>query len=90
MVAHYIMKPPQIRKGDKVRVIGIPPDLNDSAGIGTPEVFASAVGKRFHVHDISEHGLLELHLRGDRNEAKRLGSGLHVIWIEPQLVEKTL
>ena len=62
-----------IKGGDKVRVIRVPPSLDDKAGIGTPRVFGAALGKTFHVQEISEHGLLELHLResGERSKAPR-------------------
>jgi hypothetical protein len=83
-----MVNPREIQKGDMVRVVRIPPNLDDRADIGTPQVFSSAVGKTFHVQEISEHGLLELHLRADRKEAKRLGSGVDIIWIEPEFVEK--
>jgi hypothetical protein len=76
------------KAGDRVRVIRVPPALDDKAGIGTRRVFAAALGKTFHVAEISEHGLLELHLRDSGREAKRLGNGAHIIWIEPEFVEK--
>jgi hypothetical protein len=83
-----MVKPRAIHKGDMVRVVRVPPDLDDRAGIGTPQVFGSAVGKTFHVQEISEHGLLELHVQAGGKEAKRLGSGVDIIWIEPEFVEK--
>jgi hypothetical protein len=82
------MKPSEIRTGDVIRVIASPADLRDSAGIGTPQVFQSALGKTFQVREISEHGLLELHLRDDGSEAMELGSDVHIIWIEPEFVER--
>jgi hypothetical protein len=82
------MKSRAIKKGDLVRIIRIPSDLDDRAGIGTPQVFGSAMGKTFHVQEISERGLLELHVRSRGREAKRLGSGIDIIWIEPEFVEK--
>ena len=69
-------------------IIRVPPDLDDKAGIGTPRVFAAALGRTFRVQEISEHGLLELHLRESGREAKRLGIGAHIIWIEPEFVQK--
>jgi hypothetical protein len=55
-----MVKPREIRRGDIVRVTRIPPDLDDRAGIGTPQVFESAVGKTFRVEGIGEYGHLEL------------------------------
>jgi hypothetical protein len=59
-----MVKPRNIEVGDTVRVIAIPPDLHDSAAIGTPEVFAAAVGKTFRVEGIGEYGHLELIVSG--------------------------
>jgi len=55
-----MVKPREIRKGDMVRVIGIPTNLRDRSGIGTPLVFESALGKTFRVEGIGEYGHLEL------------------------------
>jgi hypothetical protein len=82
------MKPGKFRTGDMILVIAVPADLLDSAGIGTPQIFKSALGKTFHVREIGEQGFLELHLRNDGSEATQLGSGVHIIWIEPEFVEK--
>jgi hypothetical protein len=62
--------------GDMVKVIKIPPDLHDAASIGTPEVFARALGKTFRVEGIGEYGHLEL-----------VVSQRDSIWIEPEFVE---
>ena len=67
------MKPREIRKGDMVRVIGIPGNLHERAGIGTPRVFESALGKTFRVEGIGEYGHLEL-----------VVSCSDTIWIEPE------
>ena len=71
-----MVKPREIRKGDMVRVIGIPANLHDRAGIGTPRVFESALGKTFRVEGIGEYGHLEL-----------VVSRSDTIWIEPEFVE---
>ena len=80
-----MMKRREIRKGDMVRVVGIPPDLDDRAGIGTADVFESALGRTFRVEAIAQYGHLELvvHQTGT-------GSGYtsDTIWIEPEFVEK--
>jgi hypothetical protein len=81
-----MVAPHEIRKGDMVRVIGIPPGLNDSAGIDTPQVFESALGKTFHVEGISEHGHLELVVAEHHPSADVYESD--TIWIEPQFVER--
>jgi hypothetical protein len=79
-----MVKPRAIRKGDMVRVIGIPPDLHDSARIGTPQVFRSALGKTFRVEGINERGYLEL-VVGEGSDDRNYFSD--TIWIEPEFVE---
>ena len=69
-------KPHEFRVGDTVKVVGIPPNLHDAAGIGTPDVFRKAVGKTFRVEALGEYGHLELII-----------SGSDTIWIEPEFVE---
>jgi hypothetical protein len=71
------MKPSEIRTGDVIRVIAIPAELRDSAGIRTPQVFRSALGKTFHVREISEHGLLEF--ISEMTAARRCSSALMFI-----------
>jgi hypothetical protein len=66
----------QFKVGDLVRIVRIPPDLHDAAGIGTPEVFADAVGKTFRIEGFGEYGHLELTV-----------SASDTIWIEPEFVE---
>ena len=77
-------QPKKFKVGDMVRVVKIPSDLDDRAGIGTPQVFEAALGKTFRVEDISEHNLLELivaerHPSPDTYESD-------TIWIEPEFV----
>ena len=61
--------------GDKIRVVKIPPNLTDSAKIGTPAVFKRALGKTFRVMGFGRYGHLELEV------TKR-----DTIWIEPEFV----
>jgi hypothetical protein len=68
-----MVKPREIRKGDMVRVIGVPANLHDRAGIAA---FESALGKTFRVEEIGEYGHLE-----------PVVSFSDTIWIEPEFVE---
>jgi hypothetical protein len=83
-----MVKPRETRfkVGDLIRVVQIPTDLHDAAGIDTPEVFQIALGKTFRVEGFDEHGHLELVV------AEHKASGGHyasdTIWIEPEFVEK--
>jgi hypothetical protein len=78
-------KPHTFKVGDIVRVVKVPPSLHDAAGIGTPEVFADAVGKTFRIEGFSEYGHLELFVRRDGTADD--GHPLDSIWIEPGFVE---
>lgn len=77
--------PHRFEVGDLVRITKIPPDLQDAAGIGTPAVFASALGKTFRVEGLDMHGHLELVVR--QNAAAENLFTSDTIWIEPELVE---
>lgn len=63
----------------------VPPGLHDAAGIGTPEVFANAVGKTIRIEGFGEYGHLELFVR--RGDAADDSHPLDSIWIEPEFVE---
>jgi len=54
-----MVKPHQFRIGDLVKVVQIPPDLDDAAGIGTPELFQRVVGKTLRIDGFGEYGHLE-------------------------------
>ena len=52
---------PHAFKGrDMVGIMKVPPGLREEAGIGTPDVFASAVGLVFRIDGFDEYGHLEL------------------------------
>jgi hypothetical protein len=65
----------RFRVGDWVKVVGIPSDLKDPAGIGTPKVFERAKGRTFRIEGFDPYGKIELVV------TKR-----HTIWIEPDFV----
>jgi hypothetical protein len=70
-----IKKCTHLKIGDRVKIVKIPEDLVDSAKIGTPQVFARALGKTFVVCGFGDYGHVEL------NVTKR-----DTIWIEPEFV----
>jgi hypothetical protein len=76
----------QFKVGDLIRVVRIPTDLHDAAGIGTPEVFQRALGKTFRIEGFDEHGHLELVVA--EHKASREHFASDTIWIEPEFVEK--
>lgn len=70
--------------GDLVRVEGLPSDLGDIAGIGTPQVFEQALGKTFRVQGFNVLGHLELVVAEQHPSAHTYQSD--TIWIEPKFV----
>ena len=77
--------PHKFEVGDLVRITKLPPDLHDAADIGTPGVFASALGQTFRVEGFGEYGHLELVVRERATADNTFDSD--TIWIEPEFVE---
>jgi hypothetical protein len=74
------------RVGDLIRVVKIPSDLHDAAGIGTPDVFRRALGRTFRIEGFDKYGHLELVVAERKASEDRYTSD--TIWIEPGFVEK--
>lgn len=70
---------------DMVTVTQAPPELNDAAAIGTPELFGRVVGKTLRVDGFGRYGHLELNVLDDGSQAP--DSCHHTIWIEPEFVK---
>ena len=80
-----MVKPHQFRIGDLVKVVQIPLELNDAAGIGTSELFQRVVGKTLRIDGLGEYGHLELNVLDDGSQAPDYCH--HTIWIEPKFVQ---
>jgi hypothetical protein len=80
-----MVKPHQFRIGDLVKVVQIPPDLNDAAGICTPELFQRVVGKTLRIDGFGRYGHLELNVLDDASQAPDYCH--QTIWIEPEFVK---
>jgi len=65
----------KLQVGGFVKIIKIPSDLTDAAEIGTPKVFARALGKVFKIAGFDRYGYVELKV--GKNDT---------IWIEPEFV----
>jgi hypothetical protein len=76
----------QVKVGDLIRVVQLPADLHDAAGIGTPEVFQRALGKTFRIAGLDDRGHLELVVAEHKTSEETCSSD--TIWIEPGFVEK--
>jgi hypothetical protein len=71
-----------LKIGDKVRVIGVPPELPEGGEIKTRLLFEAGVGMIFPVAGFNGH-LLELEVGEVRGQLPCIDS----IWIEPEFVE---
>ena len=80
-----MVKSHQFRVGDLVTVMQVPPDLDDSAGIGTPEIFQRALGKTLRIDGFGRYGHLELNVLDGGSQAPDYCH--HTIWIEPEFVK---
>ena len=75
--------------GEWVRVIGVPPGIRDDEELKTRALFDNCIGKSFRIEEI-EHvdglaqPLAELHV-GDLSERE---PSLEVIWVEPEYLER--
>jgi hypothetical protein len=78
-------KKPQFKAGDFVRLVKIPSDLTDSAGIDTPGAFARALNGTFRVEGIDKNGYLELVVAERWPTPTTYESD--TIYIEPEFVE---
>jgi hypothetical protein len=80
-----MVKPHQFRVGDLVKVVQVPPDLHDAAGIGTPQLFQRVLGKTLRIDGFGRYGHLELNVLDDGSQAPDYCH--HTIWIEPEFVQ---
>ena len=71
-----------MKAGDKVRITGLPPGLQDNE-MRTKEILELCLGRVFPIVDFDDYGLLELHV----GEVVGEPDYMHSIWIEPEFVE---
>lgn len=64
--------------GDRVKIVNLPPDLDDKPDMDTSGVFQRALGKTFRIEGTNDIGWLELEV-----------TKLDTIWIEPEFVTLT-
>jgi len=77
-----------MRAGDKVKVVGIPPDATDDEELQTRSLFEKCLGKTFEVIEVSTvEGLMQplamLFVGSVAGEAP----SMHSIWVEEQYLE---
>jgi hypothetical protein len=76
--------------GDKVKVVGIPPDVHDEDDLKTRSLFEKCMGKIFHVEGLEKvEGMDHPLVRLDVGHVVGKNSWEHTIWVEPEFVELT-
>jgi hypothetical protein len=74
--------------GDKVKVVGIPPDVHDHDDLKTRSLFEKCMGKVFQVEGLEKvEGLDHPLVRLDVGHVVGKNSWEHTIWVEPEFVE---
>ncbi len=74
--------------GDRVRIIGISPNLPDDSELKTPEVFQRCLGHIFTISDIRQAAGLDHPMIGlDVGEVLGKERCMETVWIEPEHLE---
>jgi len=77
-----------MKVGDRVKLIGIPPDAKDDAELQTRTLFEKCLGKTFLVRAMESVDGLPYQLAVlDVGEVLGEPSYLHTIWVEPEYLE---
>jgi len=76
--------------GDRVKLIGIPPNLHDEEDLPTRTVFERCLGHTFAIEDLESVEGLPYQLV--KLKVGRLSGvpGEHVIWVEPEYLQLEL
>lgn len=82
------MQTSKIKRGDRVKVIGIPPNLPDDRDLKTRSLFEKCLGVTFEVMALERVDDLDVPLvRLDVGSVVGKKTWEHTIWIEPKFVE---
>ena len=77
-----------MKAGDSVRLIGIPPDLNDDAELQTKTLFEKCLGRSFLIDEMETvEGLPQQLAKLDVGHVLGHPSYLHTIWVEEEYLE---
>jgi len=77
-----------VKIGDKVRLIGIPPDANDDNELQTRTLFEKCLGKTFAVAGLETvQGLPYQLVQLDVGDVLGNAAYLETIWVEPEYLQ---
>ena len=74
-----------LKVGDAVRVLRVPPSVDEQMPEETRQIFRRCVGQILRVDGFDDYGHLELNVRDDGSQCTDHCG--HTIWIEPEFVE---
>ena len=72
--------------GDRVRVLRVPPSVEEQMPNETCQIFRRCVGQILRIDGFDDYGHLELNVMDDGSQCADYCS--HTIWIEPKFVER--
>jgi hypothetical protein len=75
---------PSFKLGDKIRILQVPPMVEQKMPPDVVELFRRCVGPVFRIDGIDERGHPELNVAADGAQAPDYCQ--HTIWIEPEFV----
>ncbi len=79
-----------LKVGDKVKLIAIPPDVNDDDELRTRALFETCLGKTFTVAGLEAvEGLAYQLVRLEVGHVLGQSSYLQTIWLEPEYLQHT-
>jgi hypothetical protein len=79
------MTKPAFKVGNKVRVLRVPPSVEEQMPEETRPIFLHCVGRVLRVDGFGKYGHLELNVKDDGSQSPDYCD--HTIWIEPEFVE---
>ena len=74
-----------LKVGDRVRVLRVPPSVEEQMPDETRLIFRRCVGQVLRIDGFDDYGGLELNVRDDGSQADDYRE--HTIWIAPEFVE---
>ncbi len=80
------MTEPAFKVGDTVRVLRVPPSVEEQMPEETLQIFLHCVGRVLRVDGFGRYGHLELNVKDDGSQS--LDYCDHTIWIESEFVER--
>lgn len=79
------MTKPSLKVGDRVRVLRVPPSVEEQMPEETRQIFRRCVGQVLRIDGFDDYGHLELNVKDDGSQFPDHCD--HSIWLESEFVE---